>query len=884
MAAVEDPGAGHTEGLGPSAGASAGQDLGQPGGLSDPGTIDLPTFNTTEFINKVFPTEASLTSVEPLIQRLRNKIRRVDAEIIAAVRQQSSAGSKAKEDLSAAMGAIKELASKIQEIKVKAEASEVMVQEICRDIKKLDYAKKHITATITALNRLAMLVLAVDRLQTLTANRQYRDAASQLEAVTQLCSHFEAYKDVPKISELQEKFRSVKQGLKSHVFSDFSSLGTSAAKENGQQMAQLADACLAVDALELSVREELLQGFCSKELVAYQQTFQGSDVARLEKVERRYAWIKRHLKANEDVWKIFPASWRVPYLVCMQFCKITRAQLMEILDGAREKPDVAILLQALQRTLEFEDDLTERFGGAKERAGDGEAGDAPPDPPGGMGALDANGTTGTDGQAAREAMAAAAASRFSFKGTVSSAFEPYLNVYVEAEEATLMATLDKLVADETWEAEEGGQTHILASSTQMFLHIRRSFNRCSQLTKNQTLFNLYKVFQKVLHAYVAKLSARLPKAGQGLVAAATGSDWQVKVPDKDERVICYIINTAEYCHETAGQLGESVQNRIDTQFAESVDMNEEQDEFSGLITRALSVLVLGMETRLDAELAAMTKVQWASLEAVGDQSEYVNAISNIFSSSLPVLANLLSAVYFQFFVEKLAASFAPRFYANIFKCKRISGTGAQQMLLDTQAIKTLLLELPSLGGQAVASTYSKYITREVGKGEALLKVLLSPVEAIAETYRALLPDGSVADFQRVLDLKGVKKADQQPLIDSLSRRAQSASVSAVTYAAAPSDIVTPASGGQLGGSLHLQGASGMTMGQLAGSGMLASAASRDAMIARAAALGRGAMAQSAAAAAAVSSTSAIKRIFQLAESAKDGATKKDNTFRKLFNS
>lgn len=32
-----------------------------------------------------------------------------------------------------------------------------MVQEICRDIKKLDFAKKHITTTITALHRLTML-------------------------------------------------------------------------------------------------------------------------------------------------------------------------------------------------------------------------------------------------------------------------------------------------------------------------------------------------------------------------------------------------------------------------------------------------------------------------------------------------------------------------------------------------------------------------------------------------------------------------------------------------------------------------------------------------------------------------------------------------------
>lgn len=54
-------------------------------------------------------------------------------------------------------GLTQELSYKIQEIKSKAEQSEAMVQEICRDIKKLDFAKKNITTTITALHRLTML-------------------------------------------------------------------------------------------------------------------------------------------------------------------------------------------------------------------------------------------------------------------------------------------------------------------------------------------------------------------------------------------------------------------------------------------------------------------------------------------------------------------------------------------------------------------------------------------------------------------------------------------------------------------------------------------------------------------------------------------------------
>lgn len=46
---------------------------------------------------------------------------------------------------------------KIKEIKEKATQSEQMVQEITHDIKSLDYAKRHLTTSITTLKRLQML-------------------------------------------------------------------------------------------------------------------------------------------------------------------------------------------------------------------------------------------------------------------------------------------------------------------------------------------------------------------------------------------------------------------------------------------------------------------------------------------------------------------------------------------------------------------------------------------------------------------------------------------------------------------------------------------------------------------------------------------------------
>lgn len=835
--------------------------------------------STLEYINQMFPTEASLSGVEPLMQKVQSEIRRVDADILAAVRQQSNSGNKAKEDLAEATGAVKELTYKILEIKTKAEQSETMVQEICRDIKKLDFAKKHITITITALHRLTMLVSAVEQLQVMSSKRQYKEAAAQLEAVNQLCSHFEAYTDNPKITELRERIKNIKQIMKSHVSSDFTSLGTGKESEETNLLQQLSDACLVVNALEPSVREELVNNFCSRELNSYEQIFEGAELAKLDKTERRYAWIKRRMRTNEEIWKVFPTSWLVPYRLCIQFCKLTRKQLEDILENLKEKPDVATLLLALQRTLEFEDELAEKFGGGPRSRDIGNDIEE-------IGRGQNNNSNVSDIRKKYEKKLAAhqgseneekdgskdlsvPGAGFNFRGIISSCFEPHLTVYVELEEKTLMENLEKLVQDETWDAEEGSQNNVLSSSMQLFLIIKRSLKRCSALTKSQTLFNLFKVFQRVLKAYATKLFVRLPKGGTGIVAAATGTDGQIKTSDRDEKVICYIVNSAEYCHKTSGELAESVSKIIDSQFADRVDMSDVQDEFSAVITRALVTLVHGLETKFDAEMAAMTRVPWGTLESVGDQSGYVNAISMILTSSIPALGSLLSPIYFQFFLDKLASSLGPRFYANIFKCKQISETGAQQMLLDTQAVKTILLDVPSLGHQTSgAAGYSKFVSREMSKAEALLKVILSPVDSVADTYRALLPEGTPMEFQRILELKGLKKVDQQTILDDFNKGAPAISQPSTATSVGQTAPPPPSSTTAVASPAPAQITTLASVPSPPNSASIGFISSREDVLTRAAALGRGA------------ATTGFKRFLALTEAAKD---RKDGPFRKLFN-
>lgn len=69
---------------------------------------------------------------------------------------------------------------------------------------------------------------------------------------------------------------------------------------------QLAQACLVVSILDPKVKRDLLKWFVNLQLQEYHHLFQESeDTSWLDKIDKRYAWIKRHLLEFEDRLGIF---------------------------------------------------------------------------------------------------------------------------------------------------------------------------------------------------------------------------------------------------------------------------------------------------------------------------------------------------------------------------------------------------------------------------------------------------------------------------------------------------------------------------------------------------------------------------------------------------
>ncbi len=194
----------------------------------------------------------SAAGLDAAIERIDGEVAALDGSIRETVREQSCAGAGAGRDVAEAkvrraraggaaalararrgsracsarllvdhtcahapsQDSIGDLAAKIREIKRKADASEAMVQEICRDIRALDVAKKNLTNTINVLARLKTLSSAVEDLRANSTRRDYEKAAPIFEAAIAMFAHFTEYRDMPKVSELATAVEKIRDELR----------------------------------------------------------------------------------------------------------------------------------------------------------------------------------------------------------------------------------------------------------------------------------------------------------------------------------------------------------------------------------------------------------------------------------------------------------------------------------------------------------------------------------------------------------------------------------------------------------------------------------------------------------------------------------------------
>ncbi|XP_025772293.1 vacuolar protein sorting-associated protein 53 homolog isoform X2 [Puma concolor] len=631
--------------------------------------LDRADFNAVEYINTLFPTEQSLANIDEVVNKIRLKIRRLDDNIRTVVRGQTNVGQDGRQ-----------------------------VKEITRDIKQLDHAKRHLTTSITTLNHLHMLAGGVDSLEAMTRRRQYGEVANLLQGVMNVLEHFHKYMGVPQIRQLSERVKAAQTELGQQILADFEeAFPSQGTKRPGGPSNVLRDACLVANILDPRIKQEIIKKFIKQHLSEYLVLFQeNQDVAWLDKIDRRYAWIKRQLVDYEEKYgRMFPREWYMTERIAVEFCHVTRTELAKIMRTRAKEIEVKLLLFAIQRTTNFEGFLAKRFSGCTLTDGALKKLESPPQ--------STNPFLEDEPAPEMEELAIEKgdldqpkkpkAPDNPFHGIVSKCFEPHLYVYIESQDKNLGELIDRFVADFKAQGppkpntDEGGA--VLPSCADLFVYYKKCMVQCSQLSTGEPMIALTTIFQKYLREYAWKiLSGNLPKTTSSsggltissLLKEKEGSEV-AKFTLEELCLICSILSTAEYCLATTQQLEEKLKEKVDVSLTERINLTGEMDTFSTVISSSIQLLVQDLDAACDPALTAMSKMQWQNVEHVGDQSPYVTSVILHIKQNVPIIRDNLASTrkYFTQFCIKFANSFIPKFITHLFKCKPISMVGAEQV-------------------------------------------------------------------------------------------------------------------------------------------------------------------------------------------------------------
>ncbi|XP_054281350.1 vacuolar protein sorting-associated protein 53 homolog [Macrosteles quadrilineatus] len=679
--------------------------------------LDDPDFNSIDYINSLFPTEQSLSNIDDVIAQLECKIHGIDDQIRTVVRRQTNVGKDGRDALLDAQQVIKQLFLQTLEIKSKAEQSEETVKEITRDIKQLDCAKRNLTAAITTLNHLHMLVGGVDTLKILTGKRQYGEIVMPLQGIVEVMKHFHNYTDIPQIKKLADEVHEIQNALSQQITQDFHEALTGANAKNFTPTRSLAEACLVVDILDPKVKRELLKWFVGIQLDEYLVLFNESEEnAWLDKIDRRYTWFKKHLLQCEDKFgAMFPPHWEVSERITIKFCLITRAELTKIMSKRAKEIDVKLLLYAIQRTSSLEQLLAVRFTGNT--------------------LLEDNPTTQSSKTEDQKTTKRKSTSNpfdvenqeeegqpkptneqavSAFHNIIGQCFLPYLYIYIDSLDRNLYELLEKFMTESKRDFSNeqpvsAAVQGVLPSCADLFVFYKKFLVQCNQLSNGPPMLSLSQTFEKYLREYAVKI-------------------LQNNLPNL-----------------------ESTQNPNSFTASSSIPCLKVH-----VMACVLSLLILRRFNR-NHSLASFNRK----------------------AASVRRSFRLLCLV------KKL--TFEDTF-CLLYSKMRLE---LQQLLLDTHMLKTVLLDLPSIGSQVARkapASYTKVVVKGMTRGEMILKVVMAPIEpdtAFVDQFLKLLPESDIQEFQKVLEMKGLKAAEKNHLLSIFRPRHSSGFVNGSTSTNSP---------------------------------------------------------------------------------------------------
>ncbi|PWN41583.1 hypothetical protein IE81DRAFT_291583, partial [Ceraceosorus guamensis] len=605
-----------------------------------------------------------------------------------------------------------------------------------------------------------LAVNAVSQLSRLAQSKRYAECASALRAVESLKDSFVGFAGVARLSRVAREVEMLKGQLEKDAREEFERFF---GQPNPPPISStiLPSAAQAIAALGPQASQSLHDFYTTLTLKEYKRIFRSTDEAGgLDNVSRRYAWFRRVLRTyDEDHAAAFHvAGWDVGRELLRRFSEQTREDLRSLLIRMGKGANVDVLLDAMNATLEFQTAMARKYGGSVRNAS--------------VPALTAATSTGH---------------------SLSSTFDPHLGIFVEAQDKRLqemfvgyrqsliagMQEASSTIGMQTSSGSVGGGagSAVLASSTELFYFYRQTLEAFARLSTGAAFRDLCFVFCKYLRIYAEEvlrfglIHRTDPASASGLPTPRRSNDTRYGGSGSRENEmylgrICKIVNTADYCATTADQLAEKLREKVDEGYEKEIDLQNEKEGFVAVIAQGIQVLLREADQALEVPFQQMFRPNnpWSTLVEASGKSPYVDELaSSLEHVAVVVRLELENKRFVRSWCDKAVGTILARFTNTLVRLKPLSSLVSKQLLLDLKEIRSILLELPRY------SFYQRHITKSTQRLESLLDLLCLEdpgAEELIERYTQLIGDRSFGNFQKILDLRGVRRTEQNGIMDT----------------------------------------------------------------------------------------------------------------------
>ena len=733
-------------------------------GSTDP--LEDPNFDVAAYLNEKFPDFKSLDHLPELIDKFEKEIGELDEEIDGLMCERATYNDELKNYMQELNNDVGKIIQLISNIKQNTDTNETTVKLICNDIKNLDNARNNITITISSLTKLIMLITGIEKLETFVKEKQYKEAANAIAASNDIMEYFKEYRHVTQVNSLYQKKDSLCNSLLNTILEELKT-DINLLPNNSDR---LYDACLAVNAIGDKAIAEVKTWFTQYKLEPYENLFDPKADKPIEfsETEKRFDWIKRALKEYDKLYdEVFPPSWGFKSQLCQEFCRITKLQLNEILlmnvEGVKNI-EVEVLVKVLNTTISFEKSLNEYLiseypltEGDKEK----------------------NNLNFLDYSAVEEIKLKYSDTKkernpnrkdpnstphyrlFRVRGVISESFEPYMNSYVTNEEKKIKEIIINLVPNDRIEGK------LYVSSLYLFNNIKQAMSRCLTFSKSKTFYDLCIKFKEIFLFYIEKILNQ--KFNLNFYNNEINKNKNLKKDDFTP--ICYLINTCDYCITTIGALTSSVQEKIEEKYQNNISYDDIVGKFREIYKQCFDLLSIDLKNGIESQLqTGIVKKNWLlAVNNTSDTNAFVVGISKILNEEFGRIKNILQEEFLCHYLNIVPKIISDSLIVYLYKIKKIDEIGAQEIYTNIGELKNIILNLyfvvvKPVPGQNKEND-SRYnclnmiLKKEMSKVENRLKTLGSIVAEFGNAYKNFVEDKSREDFDKLLQLRGIRKND-----------------------------------------------------------------------------------------------------------------------------